>query len=141
MTNGGSGTRWDDLGKLILRVTVAGLLIFHGISKLKAGIGWMAGPLGAAHLPFALGYGVYVAEVLAPVLLVLGIFTRPAAVIIAFDLFMAMTLVVNRRVFTINERGGGLGGEVELFFMLTAVAIAFLGSGRYAVSKGVGRWD
>ena len=83
MTNGGSGTRWDDLGKLILRVTVAGLLIFHGISKLKAGIGWMAGPLGAAHLPFALGYGVYVAEVLAPVLLVLGIFTRPAAVIIA----------------------------------------------------------
>jgi len=141
MTNGGAGTRWDDLGKLILRLAVAGLLIFHGIAKLKSGVGWMAGPLGAAHLPFALSYGVYVAEILAPVLLILGIFTRPAAAVIAFDLFMAMALVVKARVFTINERGGGLGGEVELFFMLTAVAIAFLGSGRYAVSKGAGRWD
>jgi len=141
MTNGGAGTRWDDLGKLLLRLAVAGLLIFHGIAKLKSGVGWMAGPLGAAHLPFALSYGVYVAEILAPVLLILGIFTRPAAAVIAFDLFMAMALVVKARVFTINERGGGLGGEVELFFMLTAVAIAFLGSGRYAVSKGIGRWD
>ena len=136
-----TGTRWDDIGKLILRVAVAGLLVFHGIAKLKGGIGWMAGPLGAAHLPFALGYGVYVAEVLAPVLLVLGIFTRPAAAVIAFDLFMALAIAVKGRTFMIKERGGGLGGELEMFFMLAALAIMFLGSGRYAVSKGNGRWD
>jgi len=101
----------------------------------------MAGPLGAAHLPFFLSYGVYVAEVVAPILLVVGIWTRPAALVIAFDLFMALVLVVQGRTFTINERGGGLGGELELFFLLTAASIVFLGSGRYAISKGLGRFD
>jgi putative oxidoreductase len=136
-----AGNRWDDLGKLVLRLAVAGLLVFHGIAKMKSGVGWMAGPLGAMHLPFALAYGVYVAEVLAPLLLVVGIWTRPAAAVIAFDLFMALVLVVRARTFTINERSGGLGGELELFFMLAAIAIVFLGSGRYAVSKGLGRFD
>ena len=56
----------DDLGKLILRLTVAVLLGFHGVSKLKNGIGWMAGPLRAHHLLMFVGYGVYVAEAWAP---------------------------------------------------------------------------
>ncbi|HMC57136.1 MAG TPA: DoxX family protein [Gemmatimonadaceae bacterium] len=141
MTLPNSGNRWDDLGKLILRLAVAALLIFHGIAKLKSGIGWMAGPLGAFHLPLFLGYGVYVAEIVAPILLILGIWTRPAAAAIAFDLFMALVLVVQGRTFTISERGGGLGGEVELFYMFAALAVLFLGSGRYAISKGLGRFD
>jgi putative oxidoreductase len=141
MTVPNSGTRWDDLGKLILRLAVACLMIFHGIAKLKGGIAWMAGPLGAAHLPMFLGYGVYVAEIVAPILLIVGILTRPAALVIAFDMFMAIALVVQARAFTINERSGGLGGEVELFYLFTAVAIVFLGSGRYAISKGLGRFD
>jgi putative oxidoreductase len=141
MIDGTTGTRWDDIGKLILRVTVAGLMIFHGIAKLKSGIGWMAGMLTAHHLPVALGYGVYLAEVVAPILLVIGVLTRPAAAVIAFDMFMAIVLVVQGRLFTINERSGGLGGETELFYLLASVAIVFLGSGRYAVSRGAGRWD
>ncbi len=131
----------DDLGKLILRVTVAVLLVFHGIAKVKGGIGWMAGMLAAHHIPAFVGYGVYVAEIVAPILLILGILTRPAALIIAFDLFMAIVLVVGGKTFTPSERGGGLGGELELFYLLASVAIFFLGSGRYAVSRGAGKWD
>src|SRR4051812_25206885 len=104
MTNESTGTGWDDIGKLILRLTVAGLMIFHGIAKLKGGIGWMAGMLTSHHLPVALGYGVYVAEVVAPILLIVGVFTRPAAAVIAFDMFMAIVLAVQGRAFTINER-------------------------------------
>lgn len=141
MTLPNSGNRWDDLGKLVLRLTVACLLLFHGIAKLKSGIGWMTGMLAAAHLPAFISYGVYVAEIVAPILLIVGIWTRPAAAVIAFDLFMALVLAVKGRTFTINERGGGLGGELELFYMFAAVAIVFLGSGRYAVSKGLGRFD
>ena len=132
---------WDDLGKLILRCTVAILLAFHGIAKVKSGIGWMAGMLASHHLPAFVGYGVYVAEIVAPILLILGILTRPAALVIAFDLFMALMLAVQGRTFVPNERGGGLGGELELFFLFASLAIFFLGSGRYAVSKGQGRWD
>ena len=84
----------DDIGKLILRLTVAVLLGFHGVSKLKNGIGWMAGPLRSHHLPMFVGYGVYVAEVVAPVLLILGILTRLAALVIVFELFMALVLLL-----------------------------------------------
>src|SRR3954468_17105000 len=132
---------WNDIGKLILRLTVAGLLIFHGLAKAKGGIGWMAGMLASHHIPAFVGYGVYVAEIVAPILLIVGVWTRLAGLVIAFDLFMAIVLVVQSKAFEVNPRSGGLGGEVELFYLLLGVAIFFLGSGRYALSKGRGRWD
>jgi putative oxidoreductase len=131
----------DDWGKLVLRLTVAGLMLFHGIFKVQNGIDWMAGPLGAAGLPAFVGYGVYVAEIVAPILIILGKFSRLAGLIIAFDMLMAIFLVLRPRMFTISERGGGLAIELELFFLLGGLAIALLGSGRFAVSGGRGRWD
>lgn len=131
---------WDDWGKLILRVTVAVLLLMHGLSKVQNGIGWMAGMLQSNHLPAFVGYGVYVGEVVAPLLLIAGIFTRPAALVIAFDMVMAIVLVQRDKFFT-RAQGGGWGVEIEMFFLLAAVTIFLLGSGRYAVSKGQGRWD
>lgn len=131
----------DDVGKLILRLMLAVLLGFHGVSKLEKGISWMAGPLSAYHLPMFVAYGVYVAEVLAPILLVLGILTRPAALVIAFDLVMALVLVVRGSAFQLQRQGGGLGAELQFLYLFSAVALSFLGSGRFAVSKGQGRWD
>ncbi len=131
----------DDKGKLFLRLTVAILMAFHGISKLRHGVTWMAGPLGAHHLPAWLAYGVYVAEVVAPILLIAGIFTRAAALVIAFEMTMAMYLVLGMKVFELDRQTGALRGELQLFYFFTAVAIAVLGSGRFALSKGRGRWD
>ena len=134
-------TYWDDVGKLILRLIVAILMGFHGASKLKHGISWMAGPLHAHHLPMFVGYGVYVAEVIAPVLLIVGIFTRPAGLAIAFDMVMALALVVQGKAFELQAQGGGLGAELQFLYLFSALAIAFFGSGRFALSKGRGRWD
>lgn len=131
----------DDKGKLILRLTVAVLLGFHGISKLRHGVAWMAGPLQAHHLPAWLAYGVYVAEVVAPILLIAGIFTRAAALVIAFDMAMAMYLVLGLKVFDVDRQTGALHGELQLLYFFSAIAIAFLGSGHFALSKGRGRWD
>ncbi len=130
----------DSWGKLVLRLTVAILLLFHGIAKVKGGVGWMAGPLSAFGLPGFVAYGVYVAEVVAPILLALGKFTRLAGAVIAFDMLMAIVLVLRQRFFTVNQ-GGGWAVELEMFFLLGGVAIALLGSGRYALSGGRGRWD
>src|SRR5207249_403084 len=124
----------DDFGKLTLRVTVAVLLGFHGVSKLKNGIGWMAGPLRAHHLLMFVGYGVYVAEVIAPILLILGIFTRSAALVIVFDMVMALVLVVQGKAFQIQPQGGALGAELQFLYLFSALAIAFFGSGRFAIS-------
>jgi len=131
----------NDAGKLILRLAIGGLMAFHGLSKLRHGVAWMAGPLGAHHLPAFLAYGVYVAEVVVPVLLILGIFTRPAALVIVFEMMMALYLVVDGRAFQLDRQTGALLSELQFLYMLGALAIACLGSGRYAVSKGRGRWD
>jgi putative oxidoreductase len=132
--------RAEDAGKLLLRITVAGLLLFHGIAKAQNGIGWMAGALSAHHLPAFVGYGVYVAEIVAPIFLIVGFMTRAAALVIAFDMIMALWLVAGRNIGSRNM-GGGWGVEIEMFFLLAALAVAALGSGRYAISRGAGRWD
>ena len=131
----------SSLGKLVLRLAVGGLMAFHGISKLRHGVAWMAGPLHAHHLPTWLAYGVYVAEVAVPILLIAGILTRPAALVIVFEMIMAMFLVLGPRTFAIDRQTGALGGELQLLYLFGALAIAFLGSGKFALSKGRGRWD
>lgn len=131
-------TVWQDLGKLILRLGVAILLLLHGIGKLQNGVGWMDGMLTAAHLPTFLAYGVYVGEIVAPILLILGVFGRLAGLIVAFDLLMAILLARRADIFTLN-RAHGSSIEVELFYIVAGLAIFLLGSGRFAVRKGA--WD
>lgn len=130
-----------DAGKLVLRLSVAVLLAFHGFAKLRKGVAWMAGPLAAHHLPFVLAYGVYVAEVVAPILLLIGFLTRPAAAIIAFELSMALYLVVGLHAFERDRQTNALGGELQFLYIAAALAIVCLGSGKFALSRGRGRWD
>ena len=131
--------RWDDIGKLVLRLTVGLLLLFHGIAKLGRGIAWMHGPLAALHLPFFVGYGVYVGEVLAPVLIIVGFLTRPAALAVVIDLIMAIVLVAWHRMFEL-AKSGGYALESEAFYLLLGVVLFFQGPGRYGVTRGRGAW-
>jgi putative oxidoreductase len=131
---------WDDWGKLLLRLTVAVLLMLHGIAKLKGGIGWMAGPLGAFGLPAVVGYGAYVGEIVAPLLMIVGKWARLAGLVVAFNMVSAIILVRRDDIAALN-RGGGWGIEVEMLFLLGGVCVFLLGSGRYSISKGTGRWD
>ena len=133
-------TGWEDWGKLLLRVMIGALLLFHGIAKLKGGIGWMAGPLGAFGLPAFIGYGVYIGEIVAPLLLIAGKWSRLAGLVVAFNMLMAILLARRADVATLNQ-GGGWAIELEMLFLLGGIAIFLLGSGKYALSKGVGRWD
>lgn len=132
---------WEDIGKLILRLAVAVLLGLHGLAKLKSGIGWMAGMLGQYGIPAFVGYGVFLGEIVAPILLILGILTRPAALVVAFNMLMAILLARRADIFKIDPRGGGSSIELELLFLLGALAIFFLGAGRYSLARRPGRWD
>jgi putative oxidoreductase len=127
----------EDTGKLILRLTVGGLILFHGISKIIHGIAWMSAPLAAAHLPSFIGYGVYVGEVVAPIFVILGLWTRIASLLVAVNMVFAVALEAWRLAPTIN-RGGGWGLELEAFYLLVAIAVFFLGPGKYSVSRGGG---
>lgn len=133
-------TSRDEAGKLVLRLAVAVLLLMHGIAKLKGGVSWMAGPLGELGLPAFVSYGAYVGEVIAPLFVIAGKFTRIAGLVIAFNMLMAIVIALRNKVFALNQ-GGGWAIELEMLFLLGGVTLFLLGSGRYALSKGAGRWD
>ncbi len=130
----------DDTGKLVLRLAVGILLLLHGIAKLQHGIGWMGGMLGAIGLPAFVGYGAYVGEVVAPVFAIVGKYTRAAGLVIAFNMLMAVIVARRDKIVGLNQ-GGGWNIELEALFLVGGVALFLLGSGRYALSRGMGNWD
>jgi putative oxidoreductase len=128
-------------GKLILRLMIGFCLLLHGISKLKGGVGWLTGMLAENGLPGFIAYGVYIGEVVAPILLIVGIFSRPAGLVVAFNMLVAVLLVRRADMFVLSEQGGGWAIELEMLFLLGGLAIYCLGSGKYALSRGRGKWD
>ncbi len=127
--------------QFLVRVALGAVVLFHGVFKLQHGVEWVKGPLGEVGLPGVLAYGLYLAEVAAPVLVILGLFSRPAALVIAFDMAMAMLLVLRGRVFSINPQGGGWAIELEFLILVMAVAVTLQGAGRYGLGRGRPPWD
>jgi|TARA_Y100001934_G_C12263195_1_gene731071 putative oxidoreductase len=123
-----------DLGKLIVRLTLGGLLLFHGIAKLLNGIGFIEGQLASHGLPTILAYGVYIGEVIAPLMVILGYQTRIGALIIVFNMIVAIALVHGHQLLTLSSNGGW-ALELQGFFLFTALALIFLGPGRYKLKN------
>lgn len=124
----------ESTGKLILRLALGGSILFHGIAKLMGGIDGVAGMVGAAGLPAFVAYGVYVGEVIAPLLVLAGWYSRVGAVVIAINMLFAIALAHGAQFFTLNG-SGGWALELQGMFLLTAVAIALLGPGRFSFNS------
>lgn len=125
----------DALGKLVLRLTLGLLMSFHGISKVMHPVrtlDTMSGLLTAAGLPPYLAYGVFVGEVLAPILIVLGIYSRIGGLIVVINMIFALLLAHSAQLLTLTKTGGW-ALELQGFYLLTGLALFFLGSGRIAV--------
>ena len=135
-----SASSYDDLGKLLLRVTLALLLLFHGVAKLVGGVGFITGMLEQRGLPGAIGYLVYVGEVIAPLLILLGVWTRAAALVVAGNMIVAVLLVHTAEFFTMSKTGGW-ALELQGMFFFAALAVALLGAGRYSVGGRAGKWN
>lgn len=122
----------DDVGKLLLRLAVGGLMLFHGLHKLFAGVDGISGMLVAKGLPGFIAYGVLVGEVVAPCLLILGILTRPAALVLAFTMVVAWLMVGLDKTAALDKTGAW-AIESLVYFFVAGLAIAFLGAGKYAL--------
>ena len=130
----------EDLGRLVLRVTIALVLLFHGVSKLIGGVGFITGMLDKMGLPGAIGYLVYVGEVIAPLLILVGLWTRLAALIVAGNMVVAILLVHTREFFTMTDTGGW-ALELQGMYLFAAIALALLGAGRYSLGGRAGKWN
>ena len=131
---------YEDAGKLLLRLAVGLLILFHGVAKITGGIDGITGMLAKSGVPAGVGYLVYVGEVVAPLFVILGAWTRPAALVIAINMLVAVALAHLNDLFSISKTGG-YALELQALFLLSAIAIALLGAGRYSLAGARGRWN
>ena len=109
-------------GAIILRTVLALLLLFHGVSKVMGGVGWLVGVLEKMGLPGFVAYGVYIGEVLAPLLLLAGIFVVPAALIVMINMIVAVVLMHIPQFMTLNS-SGGWALELQAFYFFSALVV------------------
>ncbi|MGN6147268.1 MAG: DoxX family protein, partial [Rhizomicrobium sp.] len=88
--------------------------------------------IGSHGLPDYLAYGVYAGEVLAPVLLILGLFARVGGVLIVINMIVALILVHMGMLAGLNDQGGYVL-ETQMLYLFGGLAVALLGAGRISV--------
>ena len=126
--------RNDNLGKLILRLTVGMLILLHGIFKLlhPESLDSISKMLAAIHLPRPIAYGVFVGEVIAPLMVILGLYSRLGGLLIFGNMVFALMLAHRTQLFTLTANGGW-ALELKGFYLFSGLAVLFLGSGRLAL--------
>lgn len=127
------------IGGLLLRVPLGMVLAAHGAQKLfgwfggyglEGTAGWMESVGFAPGLLMALLAGS--AEFFGGIFLALGLLTRPAALVAAFTMLMAMTVHIGNGLFISNN-----GYEFALTLLAASLALVFLGGGSLSADRQV----
>jgi len=132
--------RFDDAGKLLLRLTIGILLLMHGLFKLANGIDTITALVVAQSWPAWLAFGVFIGEIIAPSLIIIGVLTRAGALVIVFNMGLAVYLAHASQVLTLTKTGGW-ALELQGLFLMGALVVALLGAGRFSLGGSHGRMN
>jgi len=121
-----------DVGKLVLRVSFGILFLLHGIHKITGGTAFIQSTLVDHGLPAFIAYGVYLGEVLAPIMIIAGVFTRFASIFVIGTCLMIIYLLNMGDLFSLNKFGAWAVEGVGVY-LFAGIATMFLGSGKYAL--------
>lgn len=124
----------DDIGKLLLRLTLGILMLLHGIAKMRYGVSGIEGMVQSHGLPGFLAYGVFIGEVLAPLLVIAGFYARIGGVIMAFNMAVAIALAHGSQLLSIGK-SGGWALELQGFFLFTSIVVAMIGPGKFGINR------
>ena len=118
-----------DFALLFLRITIGGFMLFgHGWSKLTAFGEYFhsfSDPLGLGpEISYILTVG---AEVLCSVFIILGLFTRFAAIPLAITMIVAAFIILKNESW--NDK------EFALLYLIPYITIFIAGPGRYSVDR------
>ncbi len=124
-------------GAVALRVPVGIVLAAHGAQKL---FGWFGGyglegtGQWLASIGFEPGYLMALlagsAEFFGGIALIVGLMTRPAALVAAFTMLMAMTVHIGNGLFVGNN-----GYEYALILLAATISLAFRGAGSVSIDR------
>jgi len=123
----------QEIAKLILRLSVGVMVLFHGVDKIINGIDGVKHLTLGAGLPEFLAYGVYIGEVIMPILILLGAYARVASLVLAFNMCAAIFLAYGNSIFTLGKHGAP-AFELPLLYLIMSILIFMLGSGKYALN-------
>jgi putative oxidoreductase len=115
-------------GVLLLRFTVAGLMLFHGVAKLRNGVEEIGSLLQAHGMPTWLAYAAFIGEIVAPLFVIGGVWVRAAALVIAINMIIAVALAHSAQLLSVGN-SGGYALELQALYLLGALAIAWLADG------------
>jgi putative oxidoreductase len=122
------------LGLAVLRVTIATIFIRHGAQKLFVfGFAGVTGAFTQMGVPMPGFTGPFIAllEFFGGIALLLGLFTRPVAFLLACDMLVAILLVKLGKGFSTYE--------LEFLLLGTSVALALAGAGAFSLDAVLDR--
>lgn len=131
--------RKPDSGLMIFRIALGVMMLLHGIHKIFHGIGGIKLMTVSNGFPEFLAYGVYLGEVVAPLMIILGIRTRIFAAILAGNCVFAWYMAHRSQLYMLNAQGGW---QIELLglYFFGALLLVFTGAGKNAMSHS-SMWD
>ena len=125
-----------DFGLLLLRLSTL-LLLPHGIAKAQDLDGFIRAVdsnLVGSQAPELFAWMVLLGQLVLPVLIAVGLLTRPAAFACAAMMTAIWGLVIATRLdYTLLSETGGLTGESALLFIALTLPLAFTGAGRWSL--------
>lgn len=128
-----------EIGLLILRVNIGLLILFHGIANMNSNYSFIKSLLSGLGIPEFISYAVFIGEIIAPILIIVGFRARLASLILAFNMLIAILIAHTSDLFSINQYGGWTI-ELQALYLFGSTAVIFLGAGKYALSTD-SNWD
>jgi putative oxidoreductase len=121
-----------DIGILLIRIAIGVVFIAHGYQKLQNMTG-VIGFFSSLGLSALVAYIVMIIEILGGIMVLLGIFVRPAAALIS--MVMVGALFTAKMGSSLLASQGKPGFELELTLLLCALSIVFLGAGKFSLLR------
>jgi len=128
----------SDLAYLVIRVTAGAFIFVHGWTKVTvmthAGLTGYFGKLGLEPAGFW-AYYIPFNETVVALLVVIGLLTRPAALLLIIEFIVLIFVVHVPRGYSMTVNGW----EFPLLWLLVLVAVLLRGGGPYSVDRKIGK--
>jgi putative oxidoreductase len=127
--------RYREGALLFLRVGLGVMFVIHGLPKIIGGpahwteLGGAMAYVGMKSFPMFWGFMAAFAECFGGIFMVLGLFFRPACILLAITMLVATTMHVKK-----GQSFGQYSRPLELAIVFAAVSI--VGPGKYSIDKG-----
>jgi len=131
----------EDIAKALVRVTVSALILLHTWAVIN-GEQAIRDTLMRWGLPVGLAWTAVIFEGIAPIMVILGVYSRIGAWMMTFWMVMAFLLahIDTGHIFQLAPSGVGWRVEGPFFFLALSLAVALQGAGRLGLNIG-GKWN